>query len=93
MTPTDKPRGESTPGHWYANAEPWKWFLTPKEFALFGAAPDLLADLREAAVTLRRYEDLHRAKGSIEADAKADANAALATRFEKTIRRATGAQS
>lgn len=45
----------------------------------------LLADLTEAAVTLRRYEALHRAKGTDESMAKAEVNAALASRFEATI--------
>ncbi|SFB74620.1 hypothetical protein SAMN05216344_102208 [Polaromonas sp. OV174] len=52
---------------------------------LIAAAPELLADLREAAATLRRYEALHRAKGTEDSDAKAEVNAALATRFEATI--------
>lgn len=50
---------------------------------------DLLADLREAAATLRRYETLHRAKGTDDSTAKAEVNAALASRFEATIRKAT----
>lgn len=45
----------------------------------------LLADLIEAAATLRRYEALHRSKGTDESAAKAEANAALATRFEATV--------
>ncbi len=53
------------------------------------AAPDLLADLREAAATLRRYEALHRAKGTDDSAAKAEVNAALAMRFEVTIAKAT----
>lgn len=54
---------------------------------------DLLADLREAATTLRRYEALHRAKNTKESTAKAEANAALAARFEATIFKATGSAS
>lgn len=50
---------------------------------------DLLDDLREAAATLRRYEELHRAKGTDDSTAKAEVNAALATRFESTIAKAT----
>jgi hypothetical protein len=50
---------------------------------------DLLADLREAAATLRRYEALHRAKGTDDSTAKAEVNAALASRFEATIANAT----
>lgn len=46
----------------------------------------LLADLQEAATTLRRYESLHRAKGSGESIAKAEVNAELAARFESTIK-------
>lgn len=45
----------------------------------------LRADLTEAASTLRRYETLHRAKGTAESSEKADVNAALAARFEATI--------
>lgn len=56
---------------------------------LIAAAPELLGDLREAAATLRRYESLHRAKGTAESDAKAEVNAGLASRFEATIRKAT----
>ena len=56
---------------------------------LIAAAPDLLADLREAAATLRRYEALHRAKGTDDSTAKAEVNAALAARFEATIAKAT----
>lgn len=48
-----------------------------------------IVDLREAATTLRRYESLHRAKGTAESTAKADVNAALAARFEATIAKAT----
>lgn len=49
----------------------------------------LLVDLIEAAATLRRYEALHRAKGTDESTAKAEVNAALASRFETTIAKAT----
>lgn len=58
---------------------------------LIAAAPDLLTDLREAAATLRRYEELHRAKGTAESTAKAEVNAELASRFEATIAKATAA--
>lgn len=58
---------------------------------LIAAAPELLEDLREAAKTLRRYQDLHIAKGTPESMGKASANAALAERFEATIAKATGA--
>lgn len=57
---------------------------------LIAAAPDLLADLQESAATLRRYETLHRAKGTAESDEKAEVNARLASRFEATIAKATG---
>ena len=56
---------------------------------LISAAPDLLDDLREAAATLRRYEALHRAKNTEDSTAKAEVNAALASRFEATIAKAT----
>lgn len=49
--------------------------------------PQLLRDdLEVAAQTLRRYEALHRVKGTPESTEKAEANAALAERFEKTVR-------
>ena len=57
--------------------------------ALDAQRKELLGDLREAAATLRRYEVLHRAKGTAESDAKAEVNAALAARFEATIAKAT----
>jgi len=50
---------------------------------------ELLVDLREAAATLRRYERLHRDKGTDESTAKAEVNAGLAARFEQTIAKAT----
>ncbi|MNE17383.1 hypothetical protein D3C80_1103600 [compost metagenome] len=56
---------------------------------LFAAAPLLLGDLVEAAAQLRKYETLHRAKGTAESLAKAEVNADLASRFEKTITAAT----
>lgn len=58
---------------------------------LIAAAPELLKDLREASATLRKYEVLHRGKGTAESDAKAEVNGALAIRFEATIAKATGA--
>jgi hypothetical protein len=57
---------------------------------LIAAAPELLADLQQAAATLRGYEALHWAKGTAESIAKAEVNAALAARFEATIARVTG---
>lgn len=50
----------------------------------------LTADLTDAATTLRRYETLHRAKGTAKSTAKAEANAALAARFEATIAKGSG---
>ena len=61
----------------------------PEDARLIAAAPELLADLQEAAATLRRYETLHRAKGTDDSTIKAEANAALASRFEATIAKAT----
>lgn len=49
---------------------------------------DLIDDLRTAATTLRRYEALHRAKGTEDSLAKAKVNEALAARFEATLDRA-----
>lgn len=70
-------------------------YLAPKDQVgnanLIATAPELLADLREAAATLRRYEALHRAKGTAESTAKAEVNAELASRFEATIAKATAA--
>lgn len=45
----------------------------------------LRADLELAAKTLRRYQELHIAKGTPESMGKASANAALADRFEATL--------
>jgi hypothetical protein len=56
--------------------------------ALATQRDELMADLQEAASTLRRYETLHRAKGTDESNAKADVNAGLAARFEATIAKA-----
>lgn len=50
--------------------------------------PALIADLQEAATILRKYEAYHRAKGTEESTAKAEVNAALATRFEATLAQA-----
>lgn len=61
----------------------------PEDARLISAAPELLADLQEAAATLRRYEALHRAKGTEDSTAKAEVNSALAARFESTIAKAT----
>ncbi|MCE0850681.1 hypothetical protein LU689_12245 [Pseudomonas asiatica] len=56
---------------------------------LIAAAPAMLADLVDAAATLRRYEALHRAKGTADSLVKAEVNAKLASRFEQTITQAT----
>ena len=69
-------------GHWGQRF----WDIGREERA---AVEGLLADLREAAATLRRYETLHRAKGTDDSTAKAEVNAALASRFEATIAKAT----
>lgn len=50
---------------------------------------ELLADLHEAAPTLRRYEQAHSAKGTGDSMTKAEVNAALALRFEATIAKST----
>lgn len=54
---------------------------------LIAQAPVILADLKLAAETLRRYEAAHRAKNTEESTAKAEVNASLASRFEETIRK------
>ena len=56
---------------------------------LIAAAPDLLQDLQAAAAQLRQYEALHRAKNTEDSLRKAEVNAELATRFERTIAKAT----
>lgn len=56
---------------------------------LIATAPELLADLKVAAVQLRKYEALHRAKNTEDSLRKAEVNAELATRFEQTIAKAT----
>ncbi|HEN8731986.1 TPA: hypothetical protein U8207_000350 [Pseudomonas putida] len=50
---------------------------------------DLLSDLQLAAAQLRKYETLHRAKGTADSLAKAEVNAELASRFEQTIAQVT----
>lgn len=54
------------------------------------AVTNLMEDLRIAAQTLRRYEELHRAKNTEESTAKAEVNAELASRFEATIAKVEG---
>ena len=63
---------------------------TGNDGPLIAATPELLADLRVAAAALRDYERQHRTKGTADSDAKAEVNAALAGRFERTITKATG---
>lgn len=63
------------------------------DFTLAAAALDMLDDLVIAAAQLRKYETLHRAKGTVESLEKAEVNAALASRFEATIAKARGEQS
>lgn len=57
---------------------------------LWCQSPRMLADLTDAAAQLRKYETLHRAKGTPDSLEKADVNAALASRFEATIDAAVG---
>jgi hypothetical protein len=49
------------------------------------AVSRLTSDLALAAETLRRYERLHRDKGTPESLVKAVVNATLASQFERTI--------
>lgn len=65
------------------------WVYEEADAKLIAQAPDLLVDLIVAAGTLRHYEALHRAKGTAESLEKAEVNAGLASRFEKTIAKAT----
>ena len=46
---------------------------------------ELVKDLKLAAQTLRKYEQLHRAKNTADSLAKAEVNANLAQRFETTL--------
>ena len=56
---------------------------------LIAAAPMLLNDLIDAAAQLRAYALLQRAKGTPDSLAKAKVNTDLASRFERTIDKAT----
>lgn len=58
--------------------------------ALIVAAPDLYAVTADAAKTFREYEALHRAKGTPDGDAKAEANRAKAEKCEAALSRARG---
>lgn len=75
--------GDSDSGEWINGDQ------TKANAKLIAAAPLLLDDLAAAAAQLRKYEALHRAKGTADSLAKADVNAELASRFEKTIAQAT----
>jgi len=63
-----------------------------RQARLITAAPDLLALARVSAAQFRFYEQQHRAKGTPEADAKAEVNRELAERIEAAISAATGAR-
>lgn len=56
---------------------------------LIVASPELLAACIKAAAKFRHYEDLHAAKGSLDGDAKARANAEMAEEIEAVIAKAT----
>lgn len=75
--------GDSDSGEW-VNGE-----QTKANAKLIAATPLLLDDLTAAATQLRKYEALHRAKGTADSLAKAEVNAGLAARFEQTIAKAT----
>ncbi|MFJ4349409.1 hypothetical protein ACIPZ5_00760 [Pseudomonas sp. NPDC089428] len=74
---------ESDSGEWFNGEQ------TKANAKLIAAAPLLLGDLIDAAAQLRKYETLHRAKGTADSQAKAEVNAELASRFEQTIAQAT----
>lgn len=75
--------GDSDSGEWINGDQ------TKANAKLIAAAPLLLAGLVDAAAQLRKYETLHRAKGTADSLTKAEANADLAYRFEQTIAQAT----
>lgn len=68
-------------------------YMGDAEADLLLALPDLFEDLKVAAETLRRYESLHRAKGTEDSLEKAEANRLLAMRFEATLAKAAGEQT
>lgn len=68
----------------------WCAAVVHPDARLIEQAPTLLADLVDAAALLRRYEELHRAKGTEDSNKKADVNAAMTSRFERTIAAARG---
>lgn len=57
---------------------------------LIAASPALYAMVAKAAAQFRYYEQSHRAKGTPDADAKADVNAALAAECETLLAQARG---
>lgn len=76
--------------HWKADAEPAnRHGQVSFSRALLDSATDALratlAELRECAATFRRYEQLHREKGTVDGELKANANAARAERCEAVI--------
>lgn len=71
----------------------WGDYVHTKDYdALQSLNAELLADLEVAAAQLRKYETLHRAKGTDDSLTKAEVNAALAARFEETIAKTRNAQ-
>lgn len=66
-----------------------EWVYEEADAKLIAQAPNLLADLITAAGRLRHYEALHRAKNTDDSIKKAEVNAELASRFERTIAKAT----
>lgn len=81
------PKGECLADSWCFDLE----FVDEADHngKLMAASVDLLNDLIDAAAQLRKYEALHRAKGTPDSLAKAEVNADLALRFEQTIAKAT----
>jgi AcrR family transcriptional regulator len=57
----------------------------PADGALYRCADALATSLLEAAGQFRFYEAQHKAKGTVEADAKAVVNAELARRYEALV--------
>lgn len=49
----------------------------------------MVAGLKHAALTFRQYEELHRAKGTIDSDMKAAVNQIAAEQLEEIITKAT----
>lgn len=68
----------------------WDYSEIEANAHLITSAPDLYADLKTAAAQLRKYEKLHRAKGTADSFMKAEVNAELASRFEATLAKARG---